>query len=292
MQNPLKNIFDDLEVYIQYFFDSFDEKLDESVFHFDHQPDIAAEAQEKIDGTPSKDTLRHEKIPPPSHRCRRSPCSPICAIATISDSANRVVVSTALVRNTRRSIIEPVLASFELSSDSSDEEQLAPESLRPAREREQLRRIYLRNKGGLALRTSGVHICRDIGDESADGDPSTPGAMISVPSAEPSKQTRIKNHSRPTRARQPPLTRPQQPRRKPSKSLSPTNARPCYRHPLPSRRSPSRRRTGRRGRSHLLAIARRDSRRREEPVRDPVYRAKIAYIHFFFGIGSPRYGRL
>ena len=125
-----------------------------------------------------------------------------------------------LVRNARRSIIEPVLASFELSSDSSDGEQLAPESLRPAREKEQLRRIHLRNKGGLTLRASGVHIRRDIGDESADVDiattngeplvvsPTPPGALVSLPSAEPSKPAHFKIPSpRPTRSRRPPPIR-------------------------------------------------------------------------------------
>ena len=56
---------------------------------------------------------------------------------------------------------------FDLSSDSSDGEQLsmAPD---PAREKEKLRRIRLRNRSGLTLRASGVHIRRDIRDESAD----------------------------------------------------------------------------------------------------------------------------
>ena len=38
----------------------------------------------------------------------------------------------------------------------------------PAREKEKLRRIRLRNRSGLTLRASGVHIRRDIRDESAD----------------------------------------------------------------------------------------------------------------------------
>ena len=113
-----------------------------------------------------------------------------------------------------------MLASFELSSDSSDGEQLAPESLRPAREKEQLRRIHLRNKGGLTLRASGVHIRRDIGDESADVDIATtdgeplavsstpPDALVSL-SAEPSKPTHFKIPSpRPTRSRRLPPIRP------------------------------------------------------------------------------------
>jgi len=112
-----------------------------------------------------------------------------------------------------------VLASFELSSDSSDGEQ----QLAPAREREQRRRIHPpRNKGGLTLRASGVHVRRDIGDESADvdiattdGEPlavsSTPpaAALMPLPSAEPSQPAHFKIHSpRPTRSRRPPPTRP------------------------------------------------------------------------------------
>jgi hypothetical protein len=107
-----------------------------------------------------------------------------------------------------------VLASFELSSDSSDGEQ----QLAPAREREQLRRIHLRNKGGLTLRASGVHVRRDIGDESADVDIATtdgePLAVSSTPpgastAERPSQPAHFKIHSpRPTRFRRPPPIRP------------------------------------------------------------------------------------
>ena len=108
-----------------------------------------------------------------------------------------------LVRNAQRSIIDPVLASLDLSSDSSDGEQLAPDSARE--KEEQLRHIRLRNKGGLTLRASGVHIRRDIGDESADVDiATTDGALISLPSAEPSNS----KAPRPTtRFHRPPPTR-------------------------------------------------------------------------------------
>ena len=54
-----------------------------------------------------------------------------------------------------------------------------------AREKEQLRRMRLRNKGGLTLRASGVHVHCDIGDESSDVDiATTDGASVSLPSAE------------------------------------------------------------------------------------------------------------
>ncbi|KAH9162313.1 hypothetical protein EDB89DRAFT_2079840 [Lactarius sanguifluus] len=238
MLHPVKNNFDALEVYIQsqkallarthsdidrlrllreqatanpeHFFDTFDEKLNNEVFHFDHQPDIAAEVQDKIDW----DIFKGQDPTPlrafaadlrAAHYARSQP-----------STTQQTALSSAqqLVRRARRAIIEPVLASFELSSDSSDGEQLAPENLRPAREREQLRRIHLRNKGGLTLRTSGVHIRRDIGDESADVDIATtdggpvaatltPGALMTSTS-DPVKLP----SPRPTRSRRPPNRAP------------------------------------------------------------------------------------
>ncbi|KAH9007375.1 hypothetical protein EDB83DRAFT_2461945 [Lactarius deliciosus] len=214
MLHPVKNNFDALEVYIQsqkallarthsdidrlrllreqatanpeHFFDTFDEKLNNNVFHFDHQPDIATEVQDKIDW----DIFKGQDP------------TPLRAFAAD--------LPQQLVRRARRSIIEPVLASFELSSDSSDGEQLAPENLRPAREREQLRRIHLRNKGGLTLRTSGVHVRRDIGDESADVDIATtdggPVAATLTPGALMTSASDPVNlpSPRPTRSRRPP----------------------------------------------------------------------------------------
>jgi hypothetical protein len=115
-----------------------------------------------------------------------------------------------LVRAARRTIIEPVLASFELSSDSSDEEQQpAPDNLRTARERAQMRRIHLR-KSGLTVRASGVHILRDLEDESADVDIATNGEPLvpvtSLPSPYPTSPPAVSNstmrsprHSRPRR---------------------------------------------------------------------------------------------
>jgi len=143
-----------------------------------------------------------------------------------------------------------VLTSLELSSDSSDGEQLTSKSLRPAREREQLRRIHPRNKGGLTLRASGVHIRRDIGDESADvdiattdGDPltvvSTPSALISVPLAEPSKPAHIKNHSpRPTRARRTPPTRLPTTKAKAKKISKPDKCPPILPPPATKKENP------------------------------------------------------
>ncbi|KAH8980670.1 hypothetical protein EDB92DRAFT_1899866 [Lactarius akahatsu] len=238
MLHPVKNNFDALEVYIQsqkallarthsdidrlrllreqatanpeHFFDTFDEKLNNNVFHFDHQPDIATEVQDKIDW----DIFKGQDPTPlrafaadlrAAHYARSQP-----------STTQQTALSSAqqLVRRARRAIIEPVLASFELSSDSSDGEQLAPENLRPTREREQLRRIHLRNKGGLTLRTSGVHIRRDIGDESADVDIATPDggpvAATLTPGALMTSASDPVNlpSPRPTRSRRPPNRAP------------------------------------------------------------------------------------
>ncbi|KAN0139492.1 hypothetical protein V8E53_002993 [Lactarius tabidus] len=135
-----------------FFFGAFDEKLNHNVFHFDHRPEIAAGVQDKInsdvfkgqDPTPLRTFAAYLHA---VHYARSQP-SPTQQSALSS--------AQQLVRNARRSIIEPVLASFNLSFDSSTdgEQQLAPD---PAREKEQLRRTRLRNKGGLTLRASGIH---------------------------------------------------------------------------------------------------------------------------------------
>ena len=118
-----------------------------------------------------------------------------------------------LVRTARRTIIEPVLASFELSSDSSDEEQ------EPApREGQQIHRIHLR-KSGLTVRASGVHILRNMQDESqdvdiaTDGEPfaPTPGSMItSLPPPHPPTEPTARSvpNMRSSRPRRPLLARP------------------------------------------------------------------------------------
>jgi hypothetical protein len=116
-----------------------------------------------------------------------------------------------LVRSARRTIIEPVLASFELSSDSSDEEpQPSPG------ERQEIRRIHL-HKSRLTVRASGVHILRNVQDESqdvdiaTDGEPLTPtpsGVITSQPpSHSPTEPTAISN----SRKRSPRLSRPRRP---------------------------------------------------------------------------------
>jgi hypothetical protein len=85
---------------------------------------------------------------------------------------------------------------------------LAPKSL-PREKQHLLRRIHLRNKGGLTLRASGIHIRRDIGDESADVDIATtdgePVAAALTPVT--SVPSDIKRPS-PTRSRRPPPASP------------------------------------------------------------------------------------
>lgn len=125
------------------------------------------------------------------------------------------------MRTARRSIIEPVLASFELSSDSSDDEQQpASDNPRGARARDQIRHIHLR-KSGLTVRASGVHILRNVEDESADvdiatdGEPvtPTPATLITSPTSpyptEPPAMSNSRGRSpRLSRPRRPPLTHP------------------------------------------------------------------------------------
>lgn len=116
-----------------------------------------------------------------------------------------------LVRTARRTIIEPVLASFDLSSDSSDEEQQPTPG-----ERQQIHRIHLR-KSGLTVRASGVHILRNMQDESqdvdiaADGDLLAPTSSSVIPSLPPphcsTESTVISN----SRMRSPRLSRPRRP---------------------------------------------------------------------------------
>jgi hypothetical protein len=200
-------------------------------------------------GTCSKDKVHHlsfsilyffclrTKDPTPLRTFAADLCSAHYARSQPSPTQQSALSSSQqLVRNARRSIIEPVLASFDLSSDpSSDgEQQLAPD---PARKKEQLRRIRLRNKGGLTLRASGVHIRRDIGDESADVDiATTESALISLPPSEPSHS---KMHSpRPFAHHRLVALQPQQRQRY---ALSSTKTRrPCW-PPLARRRSPSQR---------------------------------------------------
>ncbi|KAI0293647.1 hypothetical protein B0F90DRAFT_1762173 [Multifurca ochricompacta] len=244
MQLPLQNTFEALEAYVQSqktllartqsdidrlrvlreqaalspeeFFDSLDEKLNDNTLCLEHQPEIAAEVQDKInwdlfkgiDPTPFQTFAADLRA---MHYARSQP-------STTQQSALSSVQQ--LVRSARRTIVEPVLASFELSSDSSDDEQQpAPDNLRRAQQREQLRRIHLR-KSGLTLRASGVHVRRDIEDESADVDIATDGEPLALtpndlitslplPSpAEPHAMSNSRMRSpRPSRSRRPLPTR-------------------------------------------------------------------------------------
>jgi len=207
----LRRIRDQAATHPDPFFDSLDEKLNDSVFHLDRQPDIAAEVQDQIDWdlfkgqdpTPLRTFTADLRA---AHHARSQP-------STKQQSA--LSSAQQLVRAARRTIIEPVLASFELSSDSSDEEHLpAPDNLRNSHERTPIRRIHLR-KSGLTVRASGVHILRSMEDESADvdiatdGEPLVPplGGITSPSSPYPTESPAISN----SRMRSPHVTRPRRP---------------------------------------------------------------------------------
>ncbi|KAI0274503.1 hypothetical protein BGY98DRAFT_993200 [Russula aff. rugulosa BPL654] len=190
MQHPLQNTFHALDTYIQSqkallartqsdldrlrrirdqatthpetVFHSFDEKLNDIVFPLDRQPDIAAEVQDKIDW----DLFRCQD-PTPLHALAADLRATHHARSQPSMKQQSALSSAQqLVRTARRTIIEPVLASFELSSDSSDEEQ------EPAPR--EIRRIHL-HKSGLTVRAS----AQDV-DIATDGEPlvPTPSSMI------------------------------------------------------------------------------------------------------------------
>ncbi|KAI0265298.1 hypothetical protein BC834DRAFT_179762 [Gloeopeniophorella convolvens] len=198
------------------FFGSLDEKLNDSALRLDERHAIATEVQDKInwslfkgqDPTPLRTFATDLRA---AQYARSQPS------ATQQTALSEV---QQLVRDARRTMIEPVLASFELSSDSSDDEDPVPEEVQRAREREQLRRMRLR-QGGLTLRASGVVIRRDLEDESADVDiaaeplPSTPSSVsmiTSLPSprpAGPSSTSSCTRSPRLSRARRPHPVRPQ-----------------------------------------------------------------------------------
>ncbi|KAN0139486.1 hypothetical protein V8E53_002987 [Lactarius tabidus] len=157
----------------EFFVDAFDDKLNDNVFNFDHQPDIAAEVQDKIDW----DLLKGQDP------------TPLCTFAADLRTAHYVRSQPSSTQSSALS--------------SAKQLQLAPN---PIREKDQLRRIRLLHEGGLTLRASGVHIHRDIGDETADVDiATTDDALISLPLAEPA-QSKI-HSTRPTRSRRPAPTR-------------------------------------------------------------------------------------
>lgn len=169
--------------------------LNDYVFHVDHQPDIAAEVHDVTRLIKSYLKGRVRRFSLPLHLYLRKKIGPTRLRTFATDLCPRTMhdrnraqhnkehhqSAQQLVRNARRHIIEPVLASFDLASDSYDAEQLsmAPD---PTHEKEKLPWISLRNKGGLTVHVSGVHIRWDIGDESADIDNAKTNF---VPSAEP-----------------------------------------------------------------------------------------------------------
>ncbi|KAF8265677.1 hypothetical protein EI94DRAFT_1804081 [Lactarius quietus] len=202
--------------------------LDDNVFRFDHQPAIAAEVQDKIDCLfKGQDPAPLRTFSADLRAAQYARSQPSATQQTALSSAQQ------LIRNARWSIIEPVLASFNLSSDSSDAEQLAPESLRL------------------------VPVA------------STPGASISVSLL----SKHIKTHSpRPIHSRPPPPTRPPTTTAKAKKISEPDKFPPILPPPLP-RRNPSQRRTTGvvdLNATPPRATARRDHRRREESARNHI----------------------
>ncbi|KAI9507119.1 hypothetical protein F5148DRAFT_981893 [Russula earlei] len=152
-------------------FDSFHEKFKDSIVRLDCHPAITAEVQDKIDWdlfnghdpTPLRTFTAELRA---VHHARSQP-------STKQQTALSSVQQ--LVRAARRTIIEPVLASFELSSDSSDEEQPALDDRRGSREGGPIRLAHHLRKSRLTVRASGVQILRDVEDESADVDIATDG---------------------------------------------------------------------------------------------------------------------
>jgi hypothetical protein len=207
----LRRIRDQAATCPDVFFDSLDERLQDGVFHLDRQPDIAAEIQDRIDW----DLFKGQD--PTPLRTFAADLRAVQQARSQPSTKQQSALSSAqqLVRAARRTIIEPVLASFELSSDSSDEEpQPAPDNHRSARERAQIRRVHLR-KGGLTVRASGVHILRNAEDESADVDIATDGdplastfcSITSLPSPNSTEPSAGSNSG----MRSPRISRPRRP---------------------------------------------------------------------------------
>ncbi|KAA1474616.1 hypothetical protein DENSPDRAFT_824632 [Dentipellis sp. KUC8613] len=190
-----------------------------------HKPSaIAAEIHQDIDWTlfkahdPSSmrtlaTSLRttHQERNQPSAK-QRSPLSPL----------------QQFVKDARRTILDPILSTFVLSDDSSDEEELSPEELKKQRERQKIRELRMRRigEGGLTLPRggSGVYIRKDLEDESGEVNislddernaPATPMASsappsvpvdssIIPPSSEASTSTApLPGPSKPSRSRRP-----------------------------------------------------------------------------------------
>ncbi|KAI0061074.1 hypothetical protein BV25DRAFT_1917052 [Artomyces pyxidatus] len=169
----LRQLREDAVLRANTFFDQFSEKLNDSAFHLNGQLDVPSEVQHTIDWSlfKGKDVSRlrtftselragqNERGQPSS--AQRCPLSPL----------------QILVKDARRTIIDPVLTTLAFSSDSSssEEEELTPEERRKERERQKIRELRMRRigEGGLTLprgRESGVYIRRDLVDESAEVD--------------------------------------------------------------------------------------------------------------------------
>ncbi|THH17982.1 hypothetical protein EW146_g2909 [Bondarzewia mesenterica] len=161
----LKQLRDEAAADSQSFVDNIDDKLNQGVFCLSDQLNVSADVKQSIDclRTLAADLrlVQHESAHP--SLAQRSPLSPL----------------QQLVKDARRTILDPVLTSIVFSSDSSDDdERLTPEERRKERERAKIRELRMRRigEGGLTLpklgkqRESGVFIRRDMEDESAEVD--------------------------------------------------------------------------------------------------------------------------
>lgn len=134
--------------------------------------------------------IQSERDIPSSRQC--SPLSPL----------------QRLVKDARRTILDPVLEPLDFSSDSADEgDELTPHERRKERERAKIRELRMRRigEGGLTLpinggQEDGVFIRRDLDDESGEVDISLQDIMESRavairamqdPSTEDAKQTNL-----------------------------------------------------------------------------------------------------
>ncbi|TFY59931.1 hypothetical protein EVG20_g7609 [Dentipellis fragilis] len=158
------------------------------------------------------------------------------------------------VKDARRTILDPILSTFVLSDDSSDEEELSPEELKKQRERQKIRELRMRRigEGGLTLPHggSGVYIRKDLEDESGEvnislddernataaaassAPPSVPvDSSITPPLPEASTSTvALSGPSKPSRSRRPGTkSRPQEASVPPTKAKS--NGRPAQSKP-------------------------------------------------------------
>ncbi|VDC05276.1 unnamed protein product [Peniophora sp. CBMAI 1063] len=204
------------------------EELADPTFTLQGQDGVAAEIQREIDWSLFKGydpigmrTLTGEikaaqiARSQPSAK-QRSPLSPL----------------QQLVKDARRTILDPVFSAWVPPSED-EEDEITPEQARKAAARAQLRALRQRRigEGGLTISATGgagVHVRRDVADESADVDLDAEDAPAPLPPFEPkvpvpveAQYTPAPSRSAPARTRKAPIKPPPQPRpATPAKSKS------------------------------------------------------------------------